>query len=135
MDDPPSGTLYGLWSRLGDIDSKVGNLEGQLAAILRDNARMLGQLDLHIAEDRQIHAAMDNRMMVAVKDLTDKISSARGAIESRVDAIEKGISERLAERRTSEKWRSAIITAIGTAGGYIGGWMTRFPWHHLFGGK
>lgn len=70
-------------------------------------------------------------MMAAVKDLTDKISSARGAIESRVDAIEKGISERLAERRTSEKWRSAI----GTAGGYIGGWMTRFPWHHLFGGK
>lgn len=56
MDDPPSGTLYGLWLRLGDIDSKVGNLEGQLAAILRDNA---GQLDLHIAEDRQIHGIIE----------------------------------------------------------------------------
>ena len=128
----PMGTSYAIWARLGDIDSKVGNLEGQLAAVLRDNARLLGQLDLHLADDREIHAKADTRLLQAINELTDRIANARGAIEARVDAIERGIGERLAERRTSEKWRSAIMTAIGTASGYIGGWVSRWPWtgHH-----
>jgi hypothetical protein len=112
------------------VESRLGNIEGQIAGLLRELTRFVGQLDQHLQDDRIIHAAHDDRLMRTVREISGEISSVAGRLTERVEQIEKRLESQAGARGMAEKWRLGLLSALSTASGYIGGWLSRWPAGH-----
>jgi predicted RecB family endonuclease len=119
-----------LHENLFRIEGKVGNIDGKVDGILRELTRLVGQLDQHLQDDRQIHAMQDERLLNTVKDLTAQLSTAIDKLDARVEALERGRAGDAAARGTSEKWRIGLATLFGAASGYLSGLFSRWPPGH-----
>ena len=112
------------------IEGKVGTIDGKVDGMLRELTRLVAQLDQHLADDRQIHAIQDGRLLGTVKDLTAQLAAAIDKLDARIDALEKGRAGDAAARGTSEKWRIGLAALFGAASGWVGGLFSRWPPGH-----
>jgi uncharacterized protein YoxC len=119
-----------LHENLFRIEGKVGNIDGKVDGILRELTRLVGQLDQHLQDDRQIHAMQDERLLHAVRDITAQLSTALEKLDARVDALEKGRAGDAGARGMAEKWRVGLAALFGAASGYLSGLFSRWPPGH-----
>ncbi|MGH7110904.1 MAG: hypothetical protein ACREFK_10810 [Stellaceae bacterium] len=85
------------------IEGKVGTIDGKVDGMLRELTRLVGQLDQHLADDRQIHAMQDKRVLGTVKDLAAQLGAAIDKLDARIDALEEARAGDAAARGMSEK--------------------------------
>lgn len=119
-----------LHENLFRIEGKVGNIDGKVDGILRELTRLVGQLDQHLQDDRQIHAMQDERLLNSVRELAAQLSGAIEKLDARIDALEKGRAGDAAARGVSEKWRISLAALFGAASGYVSGLFSRWPPGH-----
>lgn len=112
------------------IEGKVGTIDGKVDGMLREMTRFVAQLDQHLADDRQIHAIQDERILGTVRDLTAQLAVAIDKLDARIDALEKTSIGDAAARGMSEKWRVSLAALFGAASGWIGGLFSRWPPGH-----
>lgn len=112
------------------IEGKVGTIDGKVDGMLRELTRLVRQLDQHLADDRQIHAMQDERVLSTVKDLAAQLGAAIDKLDARIDALEEARAGDAAARGMSEKWRISLATLFGAASGWIGGLFSRWPPGH-----
>lgn len=112
------------------VESRLGNIEGQIGGLLREMTRLIGQLDQHLTDDRVIHAAQDERLLRAIKDVTSEMAGGVSRLGERVDRVEKNMENQAGARRMADRWRLGLLSAFSAASGYLGGWFARWPGGH-----
>lgn len=97
----------------------VGSIEGKVDGILREQTRLGAQIDQHLADDRDIHARQDDRLLAEIKAIMARFAELRD--ESQREAGARGMAD---------KWRASILTMIAATSGYVGGLFSRWPAGH-----
>ena len=119
-----------LHDNLFRIEGKVGQIDGKVDGMLRELTRLVGQLDQHLQDDRQIHAMQDERLLHTIRDLASQFLPAIERVDARVGALEKGRAADAGARSMAEKWRLSLAALIGAASGYLSGLFSRWPPGH-----
>lgn len=108
----------------------LGNLEGKIDGLLREQSRQGGQIEQHLADDRDIHARQDDRLLDAIREVASQFATEQQRTNSRLDAVREESQRQQGARANAEKWRLGIMWALGTASGYFGGLFSRWPAGH-----
>lgn len=97
----------------------VGSIDGKIDGILREQNRLGAQIEQHLADDRDIHARQDDRLLSEIKAIMERFAELRDESQREAGA-----------RSMAEKWRASILTLIAAGSGYLGGLFSRWPAGH-----
>ncbi len=89
------------------IERQVGELRGSIDGVLREIARIAGQLELHVENDHEMHKVQDQRFLYEIKALAERVA----VIEHARDREE---GARGAWRRWAEWWRLLMASGFSS---------------------
>ncbi len=101
------------------IERDLGEIKGGFASLLREMARMNGQIELHVSEDTRIHATQDQRLLQQI-----------GNIGERIAVLEQAHAAGEGERGAGRRWADWLRVGLGAAVASLATWLASAGWRH-----
>lgn len=70
----PDGDDIATERLIGEVRQALGEIKGRMDGVLHEVARIGGQIEQHVADDRMAHADQDSRMLKELRALSGRIA-------------------------------------------------------------